>query len=588
MTWSGLWRTSSTCTMDANLHLVETLDDAQEFRRWLGERRPILGIDTETTGLRWWTPNFLRTVQFGDAQTGWTIPYEWWGKLIADTIADIEEPVVFHNAKFDLHALRSAGMSLRPGVRIHDTKHMSWLLDPPSRHGLKPLSVKHIDKFAQYFEKQLEEDKKKHGWDWATTPVDWPSYWIYAATDPVFTSRLAEKFWPEVDVQFRAAYDQEMAVSDMAFRLEERGMRINLPYVEKTLKRMLDEMSVIGSRLHKVGIEKPGSGPLIAAALQADGWEPSELTPTGEPCLSKAVLRGIDSDIAVDVLAYRKLKKVTGSYLQNFVEMADGDRLHASINTCQAKTGRMSVTEPALQTLPRGWEVRRAFIPEDGQELLTVDYAGIELRLLAHFTGDERMVSAFHEGRDLHNELASRIFGAEFTKAQRSLAKNSWYAKIYGAGVPKFAETNGLEEGLAQQIMDGLGETYPGIPAIMRGVDELATSQLLNQERPHIYTVGGRRLFAEKDKGYTLLNYLIQGTAAEVLKSAMVRLDNMGLTEFMLMPVHDELVFSVPKEDMDDVKAAVEEAMTDLSFSVPLTVEADVVSNWGQKYEEKK
>lgn len=573
--------------MNANLHLVETLEDAQEFRRWLGERRPILGIDTETTGLRWWTPGFLRTVQFGDANDGWTIPYAWWGKLIQDAIGMIEEPVVFHNAKFDLHALRSAGINLRMGVRVHDTQRMSWLLDPPSRHGLKPLSVRHIDKSAQYFANQLDEDKKKYGWDWATTPVDWPSYWTYAATDPVFTARLAEKFWPEVDMQFRGAYDQEMAVQDMAFHLEERGMRISMPYVQNMLKRMLDEMSIIGNRLHQAGIDKPGSGPLIAAALQAEGWEPSELTPTGEPCLSKAVLQGIDSKVAADVLAYRKLKKITGSYLQNFVEMADGDRLHATINTCQAKTGRMSVTEPALQTLPRGWEVRRAFIPEDGHQLLTVDYAGIELRLLAHFTEDPGMLSAFAEGRDLHNDLATGIFGEGFTKAQRTIAKGAWYAKIYGAGIEKFAETSGTTAELAQQVFDGLSETFPGIPQIMGDIDGLAMSQLANNERPHIYTTGGRRLMAEKDKGYTLLNYLIQGTAAEVLKEAMLRLENLGLAEHMLMPVHDELVFSVPKEMAADLKHEVEEAMVDHKYNVTLTVEGDLLDNWGQKYEEK-
>ena len=273
------------------------------FRSWLGERRPILGIDTETTGLQWWTPNFLRTVQFGDGATGWTLPYGWWGKLIKDSLADYDGAVVFHNAKFDLHAMASAGLSLRPGVRIHDTKMMSWLMEPPAKHGLKALATKYIDKDCGIFEAQMKAGFSANGWDWATVPVEWTPYWAYAATDPVFTARLAEKFWPEVNAAgYRAAYDTEMQVQMIAYRMEERGMRIDVDYTARTLEKMLNRLSVIGNELHTAGVERPGSNLLIQAALQAEGWEPDDWTPTGNAKLTADILKGIDSDIAPLVL----------------------------------------------------------------------------------------------------------------------------------------------------------------------------------------------------------------------------------------------------------------------------------------------
>lgn len=570
-----------------NLRLVETLDDAFELKRWLGERRPVLGIDTETTGLHWWTPHFLRTVQFGDPQTGWTVPFEWWGKLIRDIYDALTEPVVYHNAKFDLHALSSQNIYHRPGVKIHDTKLMSWLLNPPVRHGLKPLSAEHIDKYAGMFEKQLNEDKAKHKWDWATTPVNWPSYWMYAATDPVFTSALAELFWPQINARgLRSAYEQELHVSDIAFQVETSGMKIDVPYIISMREQCWEKREAARIFLDRCGVDKPGSLPLIRAALQAEGWEPDELTPTGEPALNKNVLKGLDSEIADAVLEYRKYHKFCSSYFDNFLEMRSGDYLHATINTCQARTGRMSVTEPALQTLTKGKEVRDAFIAEEDHVLISVDYSQIELRLLAHFADEKKMKQAFADGRDLHSDTASLLYGSSYTKQQRSICKNGNFSLVYGAQPEKFSTTAGCTLEEAEEFFRQYNATYTGVSAYMNFLQQQAHDQLTAGEKyAYVDLYDGVRLPAKKDKEYTLLNYEIQGTAAKVLKSAAQRLDNLGLTQYLRMLVHDENIFSVPKNNAEEICKEIEEVMVDNTFSVPLTVESKILTRWGDAFD---
>jgi DNA polymerase-1 len=561
--------------VNPNLRLVETLEDALEFRSWLGERRPIMGVDTETTGLQWWTPNFLRTVQFGDGETGWTLPWTWWGKLISDSLAAYEDPIVFHNAKFDLHALASAGVSLRPGTRIHDTKMMSWLLEPPGKHGLKPLSMKHIDKNAGIFESQMKAGFAANGWDWATVPLEWTPYWAYAATDPVFTARLAEKFWPEVNsMGYRDAYDTEMQVQMIAYRMEERGMRLDVAYTERKLEMMLDRLSVVGNELHRFGVERPGSNLLISAALQAEGWDPDDWTPTGAAKLTADILRGIDNDIAPLVLEYRKLKKLTGSYLSNFLEKRSGDLLHASINTLAARTGRMSVSDPALQTLPRGPEIRRCFIPRDGGRIISVDFDQIEARLFAAFAQEPAMLEAIAAGVDLHSLVADAV------GIPRQAAKAVNFGKLYGAGAAKIADTAQVTVEAAEEFLQMYEARFPGTVVFM---DSVGHSKI--NDRPGVRLRDGRVLPGDDGKEYALTNYCIQGTAALVLKEKMIDLDNAGLADYMVMPVHDEFIFDCPAAEADELLAAVTEACVDDSFGVHLTAGGDVWSNWGAKYE---
>jgi DNA polymerase-1 len=498
-----------------------------------------------------------------------------WGKLIRDAIEAYEGPVVYHNAKFDCHALASAGISHRPGTRIHDTRIMSWLLDPPVRHGLKPLSARFIDPKAAIFEDGLKKGMHKNGWDWATVPVEFIPYWTYAATDPVFTARLAERFWPQINDQGLAeAYAEDMQVQVIAGRLEERGMRIDIGYTERTLALYQARMYALTLEFQKFGIDKPGSNDLISAALKAEGWEPEDWTDTGKAKLTADILKGIDHEIAPLVLEYRKLRKLSGSYLSNFLEMKDGDRLHASINTLAARTGRMSVSEPALQTIPRGTEIRRCFLASEGHSLVSVDFDQIEARLFAAFAREPEMLAAIRGGIDLHTLVAEAV------GIPRQAAKAVNFGKLYGAGAEKIAETAGVPVEEAVAFLEMYERRFPGTVTFM---DEVSRSVI--NGRPGVRIAGNRVLPGDKDKEYALTNYTIQGTAAVILKRKMIELDNAGLADYMVMPIHDEFIFDVPKPEAYEFMVEVMGVLNDDSFGVDLTTSGDICDNsWADKY----
>lgn len=566
--------------MNPEITLVETLDEAIAFRSWLGERRPILAIDTETTGLEWWTPRFLRTVQFGDGAHAWVLPADWWWPVIRDAVRQYAGPVVMHNAKFDMHALRSAGIIAPPGV--HDTKLMAWLLDPPGRHSLKPLADRFVDPTASKGQSLLKRGMARNHWTWATVPLTFEPYWTYAGLDTSLTALLAEKLLPQI-APYQAAYDQERQVQEICTDAEARGVRLDQAYTEKLLEEWAGEMQMLEARLGGYGIENPRANAQISAALKTwEAWDPEEWTATGQPRLDEGVLKGIPGEIAPAVLEYRRLRKWASAYLQNFLDQQDADGyVHCTINTLRARTGRMSVTNPALQTLPRGAVIRDCFIPRPGRQMLAVDYSQIELRLLAHFAQEQPMIDAFLAGKDLHQDTADRIYGGTASKAQRSIAKNGNFAKVYGAGAAKFASTTGIPVDEATEFMRVYDATYPGVNAFMRQVERLARCREAEEGAAYVMA-GGRRLPADQDKAYTLVNFLIQGTAAVVLKRAIHDLAVAGLDRYLLLPIHDELLFDVPADEMDDFRPEVESVMQDLTtYSVPLTVESGVGTTWG-------
>jgi DNA polymerase-1 len=258
--------------------------------------------------------------------------------------------------------------------------------------------------------------------------------------------------------------------------------------------------------------------------------------------------------------------------------MVDGDRLHCSINTCRAKTGRMSITEPALQTLPRGPEIRDCFIPAEGHKLISADYDQIEYRLFAHFAAEQTMLEAIRNGEDLHQATADAL------GVPRQVGKGANFATLFGAGLEKFASSTGLSVEDAQPIRERYLERFPGVRTFMKTMESVAKQRLENEGLAYVRTPAGRRLTPDEDQYYTLVNYICQGTAAEVLKEAMLDLDAAGLGDFVLLPVHDELIFDVPADAVDEAADAIEDAMNNYKFSAPLTVGVDVLpERWGDK-----
>jgi DNA polymerase-1 len=475
--------------------------------------------------------------------------------------------------------LASSGLPF-PWERVHDTRPMLHLVDSLGPQSLKPAAAKYLGPWARMGETELKKGMRSHGWDWATVPTDYGPYWVYACVDTILTARLADKLWPQVQ-PYRESYDLEMACQRILSGMELRGVRLDVDYVEDAAAALRER---VAEQLAALPVN-PNSPAQIAAALQEAGVELTKRTEGGGFSVDEEVLASLEHPLAAQLLAYRRDKKVLTSYFESFLEHQTDGWLHPSINQLQAKTGRMSVTNPAMQTLPRSAFVRDAIVPDDeDHQLVLVDYDTQELRIAAHLSGDANMVAAFLEDRDLHAETAALAFGDEWTKEHRTYAKNGMYSYAYGASARKFAKTIGVPAADGERIFAGIAEAYPGLAATMEKVVASVRERAGDGDSGWVRLLDGRHLRVPVDKAYVGMNYLIQGSCATVLKQAIVDLDAAGLGPYMRLPVHDEMVFSIPRDEVEDAIPTIRDCMERRDLRVPLTVGTTVVDRWGDPY----
>ena len=585
-----------------NLRLIRTTQDAADFKTWLGERRAgeYLGIDTETGGFHHWEDE-LRLCQFGDMNQGWAIPWKRWGGVAIEAINEYEGPTVLHNAPFDSRfIIHHAGSDLKrwKWEWLNDTMTMAHLLDPLRPKGLKPLGALHVDSKAASAQSMLDEAMADNKWTWATIPVDFPYYWIYAAMDPVLTCHLANKFGPEVNSTYKHVYDLELNTLRIVTNMMLKGARVDLDYSATKQRELMNWVGEARRWLADAyGIGNATSNQQVIKALQDNGVVlVDKRTKGGAQSLDKEVLEAAQAHpIAKYVLAIRRAEKTVAPYFSNFLELAnstpDGDLLHPTIWSMGTRTARMSITDPALQTLPRkDPTVRNAFIPREGHTLLSSDYDQIEARLCAHFAEDRGMIEAFAGEDDFFYALSSEIFGKpipEIMKEERQLTKNTTYGKIYGAGVETMAGTAGVDLAVMAGVVNSFDARFPGVKLLQNRINEAAHQRHRSEGVAYIRTPYGRRLIADDDKEYTLTNYLIQSHAAEILKRALVAMDAADLGDYMILPVHDEVVFDVPNDLVDEVQPVIRDCMSDLeNYLVPITASPEVINGaWGSKYE---
>ncbi len=548
---------------------------------WLGERRPILGFDLETSGLSLGKDR-IRLAQFGDAHRGWAIPYDEWRGLVREILGTYEGPMVGHHLKFD------AGMALNHGLPFdwkgkHDTMPMCFLADSLGPKALKDAAALYVDPRAKQAEDQLNKGMAQNRWTWATVPVDFQWYWAYGAMDTVLTATLAETLWPMIQ-PFREAYDIELGCERVLTNMELRGAMIDPEYCETKFEELGYEIDALTSAL---GFN-PNAPDQVAEALQAEGARLTKRTENNNISVTDDVLKELapKHKIAEQIIEARYKKKMRSTYFENFIEMNADGVLHPHINQLAARTGRMSVTNPALQTVPRGTLVRDAFTARPGNKLILIDYDNEELRVAAHVSGDATMLAAFDEGRDLHSETARRLYGDSFTKEQRSTAKACMFAKAYGAGVKKFAMSTGIPPAEAEKVFRTLANLYPGMERGLQKCSQAVQDRDDGSGYGYIVLGDGRHLKVKSDKSYVGFNARIQGECAVVLKKALIDLDAAGLGDFLVLPIHDEVMFDVAEPLVPDVREAAVEVMTRRDYRTPLTCGATVVTRWGDKYRE--
>ena len=600
---------------DIKLELVDNADQAARFIEWLSERRPYnaIAVDIETgelpggkrdDALSPWHGQ-IRLVQVGDGQTGWSIPWGEWSGVFYEAMEKFDGQIVCHNIAFEARWFDVQSRWKMPWHRAHDTMIMAHLIDPLGSGALKRLTSQYVDAKAASLQSQLDEGLAKNGWTWGTVPITYQPYWAYGALDTVLTMRLFELFWEKCGPgqPYSQAYELEMNTRRIVTRMELNGARLDLDYS----KRKYDELIEYTEQV-KQWAKDSYNGLSITSNIQlvrqfeALGALITETTPSGAKSASADQLKMLVRDgtpqiqeLAATVLKQRKADKIANTYFSNFINDNVNGFVHPSVKTLGARTGRMSIQNPALQTLPKGDDtVRRAFLPKDDDHVIvTSDLDQVEFRMFATLSQDANLINLFNmadaTGSDPFTEIGREVYAdpdMQKSDKRRGLIKGVVYGRLYGAGVAKQALTAGVPEEQMRAVSNAFDERFPGMALFQKKVEDVGMRRLRAEGQGYVNTWTGRRLPCDEDRVYTLTNYLIQGGAAEVFKSNLVKLDQADLTELLIVPVHDEIVLNAPRESAAEIQQIVRECMTTREgWAVPLTADVDgPLENWGQKY----
>jgi DNA polymerase-1 len=565
------------------LHLVDDLDTLDECRRWVSQTREgPLFFDTESAGLSPYRDR-LRLGQIGDLTDGWAFPVEWVGAM-SEILMKYQGDLGAHNHGYDNRVMQQWVPGFVPQWhKTEDSLTAGHLADSLKLAGLKERAEIEIDSRSARGQQAMQDGMRANKWTWATVPVRWAPYWTYGALDPVLAAHLWKLFGPLVKGRYRDAYDLERATIRICASMMDAGMRIDIPFINQKITEIHNFSDVALRWLNDTfGLTTVNSGPKVMGMLNQVGIPTEVFTDEGNPSISKEALRYYAAEypehaqLVRTVQLCRKAGDLTGKYLGKFLDLADGDTMHYSIWPCRARTSRMSVTDPPMQTYDRDEPVvRGAYIPREGYVFGSIDADQIEARMTAHFSGDRQMITDFHEadrlGKSFFLIMAAKIYKQELTKKdpRYSRTKNATYAQIYGSGLTNAAATAGVPVEQMRPVYYGTQELYPGISQLM---NRLIKQGKYGGGRPHATAIDGRDLYVRRGHEYAILNTLVQGSAAVIMKRGLVNLDAAGFGPYMRLPVHDEILFEFPKNDAQAMLAEASRILTDReTLAVPLT-----------------
>ncbi|MFD4833733.1 DNA polymerase [Streptomyces uncialis] len=599
------------------IRVPETVDDLAEFWKWFyaARARGPIAVDTETTGLAIYSRGYrLRTVQFGDAHTAWVLLYECGGhhaSYARDALRRCRD-ILIHNAAFDWLVLdRHAGIPLEDlAPWTTDTRILAALIDPrqPSEGGagtaLKPLSAKWVDPAAPDTQGGLTTVFRSLGLTkqtgWAEIPLTHPTYLLYAGLDVILTARLAPILRRELErLGVRPAlvpYEHEIA--RICAVMQRAGLLVDREYAEPLAGRLAEEAERYGAVAARYGVASVGSPAQVADALTGMGERLTERTSSGGYKVDKAVLlplADLDRDwqrigardpnpLADAVLRAKRAGKWGVTYAQAFLENADPEgRIHPTVSPLAARTGRMSVTAGLHQLPSSDHVIRRAILGEPGHVMVSTDFQAVEMRVLAALAKVRRMTDGFVNGGsdfDIHMFTARLIKGEEATGKDRKLFKGAGFGKVYGGGITTISRQTGAPE---SEIARAVAEYDRVFPEIKRASSRWQRQAF--QNAMVFISATGRRLPLDRDRTYSVVNYACQSAARDLLGQALISADESGLLDYCRLPIHDELLASVPREDAKEIAREFERCMTMDLYGVPITADAEIGGrSWGSLY----
>jgi DNA polymerase-1 len=521
-------------------------------------------------------------------------------------LEDPDRGKIGHHLKYDAHVLANHGIDLK-GI-ANDTMLESYILNSTAtRHDMDSVALKYLGRQTTHYEDVAGKGARQLSFNQVPLEEAAP----YAAEDADITLRLHQALYPQLEETGRLLdvyRDIEMPLVPILGKMEHIGVLLDVGMLKRQSHEFAKQMQKLEEKSYKAA-----GGPFNLGSpkqLQEILFERLEIpvvrkTPKGQPSTAEDVLQELAEKghkLPELILSYRSLAKLKSTYTDKLPGEVDRDtgRVHTSYHQSVAATGRLSSANPNLQNIPirtpEGRRIRQAFVPRSGFKLLAADYSQIELRIMAHLSGDSGLLSAFHADADVHRATAAEVFdiaAEDVSTDQRRSAKAINFGLIYGMSAFGLARQLGIERGAAQQYVDLYFDRYPGVRDYMDRTREQA------RESGFVETVFGRRLYLPEIRSKnpqrrqyaerSAINAPMQGTAADIIKLAMIGVDSWLTDEksktCIIMQVHDELVFEVPEEELDVMAIELPTRMSEATrLAVPLKVDTGVGDNWDEAH----
>ena len=587
--------------------LIEIEDEIRRIIEYFGSKQ-ILSLDTETTSTNPIEAELVGLSFAVEEHEAFYVPVPA-DRTEAQKIVDLFRPLyenpnilkVGQNLKYDLEVLRNYGIVLQGPM--WDTMIAHYLIQPELRHNMDYMAEIYLDYQTIHIDELIGPKGKgqRSMRDLSPTLV-----YEYACEDADITLQLKNKLEPELKKHNceELFYQIEMPLMPVLAEMEMNGVCLDTQSLAETSKQFTTRMNEIEQRIYELaGQQFNIASPKQVGEILFDKLkivEKAKKTKTGQYVTSEEVLQQLKNkhEIVADILEHRGLKKLIGTYIDALPKLINPrtGHIHTSFNQTITATGRLSSSDPNLQNIPirgeDGKEIRKAFVPEPGCLFFSADYSQIELRVMAHLSGDENMIEVFREGKDLHAATAANIYKKpieEVTRDERTKSKRANFGIIYGITVFGLAERLDIPRDEAKRLIDGYFETFPAVHDYMEQAKEQA------RQTGYVKTLFGRRRylpdirsanatvrgFAERNA----INAPIQGTAADIIKVAMIHIYNRfkaeGIKSKMILQVHDELNFSVYPEEKEKVeKIVIEEMQNAFQMKVPLIADCGWGENW--------
>jgi len=568
----------------------------------------VVAFDTETTGLDTKVAKMVGYSFCFDAGKSYYVPvgHSYLGVEDQVSLEDalsalqklLKHQIVGQNLKFDL-SLLSNQYNFSPIVPYADTMIMAWLSNPGTKVGLDTLA-------KQYFKYEMKPFKEmvKKGEDFSAVAISDASF--YAAEDAWMTYLLYGAIKKKMELSslthlLREAKNVEYPFMTVLMRMERLGIKIDPSVLVKLQKTLSEDLQTLTDAIYSLSesefnIKSPKQ--LGEILFQKLGLKGGKKTKTGYST-NEAVLSGLlgEHPVIEKILEYREYQKILSTYVEPLLKLANADdesRIYTSFGQTGTATGRLSSRDPNLQNIPvrsaLGRSVREAFVAKEGYKLVSIDYSQIELRLLAHFSKDSALMDAFNNGVDIHLATSIKLFGEAEAKEKRGFAKSVNFGLLYGMGPKKLSDELGITSGEAKEIITNYFASFPTVKNFLEGIQERVkidgyVETILKRRRIFDYeSANGMQKAAFMRES---VNTVFQGSAADLIKLSMNQIDSMiqeeKLDAFMLLQIHDELIFEVKEEKVEEIaKRFVHTMKNVLELDVPLECSVSVGDSWGE------